>query len=372
MNKRNLIKPSIDLEMDDGMGYTLENKIDTQELRRTLGTFTTGVTVITTVDANGKAYGLTANSFSSVSLDPPLILWSQSLSAPSYPIFRDSLRFAVNILAEDQVNISQCFARGGPDKFSEIDIRMSENGIPLLEGCCAYIECTNHSRVPGGDHSIFLGKVDRIQRTEKAPLVFGGGQYLTALPHPVSMTAVDCEAIGNTNVLAMKLAIPIVAELSKKLDQTLALTVWGNHGPTVVHWEPSTRPVSTNLCTGLVLPTLSSASGRAFLAYLPPSVVSDILEREEPNALSHTMDSILGEIRERGLARVVAVDTFMSMYRSNVSAIAAPVFNSDGTIICTLTVVGQADSLDSDWDATVAQTIKQAAQALSERLGYAR
>src|SRR3954469_18364116 len=90
---------------------------DSLELRRVLGAFVTGVTVITTLDRDGKPHGLTANSFTSVSLDPPLILWSQSLTAPSHPVFRESERFVVNILADDQVEISNRFARGGADKF---------------------------------------------------------------------------------------------------------------------------------------------------------------------------------------------------------------------------------------------------------------
>ena len=89
-----------------------EPAFDARELRNVLSVFVTGVTVITTVDASGKAYGLTANSFSSVSLDPPLILWSQSLNAASFPVFRDAAHFAVSILADDQVEISNGFAKG--------------------------------------------------------------------------------------------------------------------------------------------------------------------------------------------------------------------------------------------------------------------
>ena len=91
----------------------IQQPIDVKEFRRVLGSFVTGVTVITTIDEQGKPHGLTANSFSSVSLDPPLVLWSQSITAPSHAVFRDAQRFVVNILADDQLEISNQFSRGG-------------------------------------------------------------------------------------------------------------------------------------------------------------------------------------------------------------------------------------------------------------------
>ena len=94
--------------------------LDARELRQVLGSFVTGVTVITTVDQEGKRWGLTANSFTSVSLNPPLILWNQSVSAPSHPVFREAQRFAVNILAEDQIDVSRRFAGAAADKFAGV------------------------------------------------------------------------------------------------------------------------------------------------------------------------------------------------------------------------------------------------------------
>lgn len=157
--------------------------IDSRDLRKALGSFVTGVTVITTIDKNGKAYGLTANSFSSVSLNPPLILWSQSLTAPSYPVFRDARRFAVNILAYDQIDISRRFAGSSDDKFTGVAIRAGIGGVPLIEGCTAYLECTVEERFPGGDHAVYLGRVEKIEHSTRISLVFGGGKYLTAQPH---------------------------------------------------------------------------------------------------------------------------------------------------------------------------------------------
>ena len=112
----------------------LARAFDARELRQVLGSFVTGVTVITTVDGDGKPHGLTANSFSSVSLDPPLILWSQSLTAPSHAVFNACDRFAVNILADEQVDVSNRFARGGAEKFASIATRPGLGGVPLIQG----------------------------------------------------------------------------------------------------------------------------------------------------------------------------------------------------------------------------------------------
>src|SRR5690606_2049086 len=135
------------------------------------------------VDASGKYHGLTANSFSSVSLDPPLILWSQSFTAPSHPVFREAERFAVNVLAEDQIEISQRFATRNVDKFAGVVNRLGLGGVPLIAGCAAYIECARETIISGGDHAIFLGRVLRIEKTGRKSLAFGSGRYMTAQPH---------------------------------------------------------------------------------------------------------------------------------------------------------------------------------------------
>lgn len=158
------------------------NALDPLELRRTFGAFTTGVTVITALDGGGTAHGVTVNSFASVSLDPPLILWSQALTAFSYPVFRDAERFVINILAQDQTDVSMRFARAGADKFSGIATRRGMGGVPLIEGCSATLECRREAIYPGGDHAVFLGRVERFERHARPPLVFGGGKYLVAHP----------------------------------------------------------------------------------------------------------------------------------------------------------------------------------------------
>ena len=122
---------------------------DGRELRRVLGTFVTGVTVMTTTDDEGGLHGVTANSFSSVSLDPPLVLWSQAVKTQSDPVFFKAERFAVNILAEDQMELSNRFAKSSQQKFAGLEVDLGLGGIPLLRGCNAWLQCRVVSRLPG-------------------------------------------------------------------------------------------------------------------------------------------------------------------------------------------------------------------------------
>ncbi|UIF87397.1 flavin reductase family protein [Cupriavidus sp. UYPR2.512] len=157
--------------------------IDGLTLRKALGAFPTGVTVMTTLDATGRPCGITVNSFSSVSLTPPLILWSQSLSSRSYPVFRDAGRFVVNILSEHQIPISKQFSTASDDKFRNIVFRPGLGDVPIISSCAANLECVKISAHPEGDHVVYIGRVVRLERSENRPLVFGNGRYLVARAH---------------------------------------------------------------------------------------------------------------------------------------------------------------------------------------------
>ncbi|WP_025597722.1 flavin reductase family protein [Burkholderia sp. WSM2230] len=159
---------------------------DSQSLRKTLGAFTTGVTVITTLDPQGRRFGVTANSFSSVSLDPPLVLWSQSTTSRSHLAFRDTERFVVNILAVDQIHVSDRFARSSDDKFSGIEIDEGLGGLPIIRGASAFLECRKIATYPGGDHVVYIGQVENLFRGERPPLAFRDGKYLTRLAHDLA------------------------------------------------------------------------------------------------------------------------------------------------------------------------------------------
>jgi 3-hydroxy-9,10-secoandrosta-1,3,5(10)-triene-9,17-dione monooxygenase reductase component len=155
-------------------------EFDPRDFRRALGSFATGVTIITTRDAEGEPVGLTVNSFNSVSMNPPLVLWSLANEAMSLPAFRDADYWAVHILATDQEDLSTRFAKRGEDKFADLDIEEGRGGIPLLKGCTARFQCRTASSYQGGDHLIFIGEVLNYDHFENPPLVFHGGRYAHA------------------------------------------------------------------------------------------------------------------------------------------------------------------------------------------------
>ena len=149
-----------------------------RDFRKTLGAFATGITVISALSPEGKPLGVTISSFNSVSLDPPLVLWSLSLKSPNLEAFRNAKHFAVNVLSAKQQHLSDRFASPLTDRFAYIPTRTGESGTPLLEGCCAWFECTNEAHYPGGDHLIFIGRVDYFSKGEAdSPLLFHNGCY---------------------------------------------------------------------------------------------------------------------------------------------------------------------------------------------------
>jgi flavin reductase (DIM6/NTAB) family NADH-FMN oxidoreductase RutF len=153
-----------------------------RELRNALGAFATGVTIITTRSKAGVLAGMTANSFTSVSLNPPLVLWSSSLYAQSLPAFQEGSHFVVNILAYDQIELSNRFAKSHEDKFADVDHIIPESGAPVLIGAAAHLECRNEYRHYGGDHIIFIGYVERFAYTDKPTLLFCRGKYMRGEP----------------------------------------------------------------------------------------------------------------------------------------------------------------------------------------------
>lgn len=153
------------------------------DFRLALGTFATGVTVVTGRDASGALVGLTANSFNSVSLDPPLVLWSLSRRAGSMPVFTRGSHYAIHILAADQIELAQRFATKDIDRFAGLPMVEGAGGAPLLDGAVARFECFNRSQYEEGDHVIFVGEVEHCTRREGVqPLIYHGGRYFTELP----------------------------------------------------------------------------------------------------------------------------------------------------------------------------------------------
>ena len=151
--------------------------VDAREIRNVLGHFATGVTVITTKDSTGKPFGLTVNSFTSLSLNPPLVIVCVDKTVDCYSCFDESKVFAVNVLNEDQEELSRRFATKGIEKFEGIQWRMGENGSPLLDGVIGAIECKVTHSYEGGDHTIFLGEILSATAKGDRPLLFFKGKY---------------------------------------------------------------------------------------------------------------------------------------------------------------------------------------------------
>ena len=161
----------------------LAPSFSTRDFRAALGMFATGVTIVTARDAAGAPVGLTANSFNSVSLSPPLVLWSLARSATSMPHFERGSHYAINILAAEQHLLAERFASKSVDRFEGLTFGEGAGGAPILEGAVAVFECFNRSRYEEGDHVIFVGEVERCRwRAGAQPLIFHGGRYFTELP----------------------------------------------------------------------------------------------------------------------------------------------------------------------------------------------
>jgi len=152
--------------------------IDPHRLRHALGRFATGVTIVTTLAPDGRPLGLTVNSFNSLSLEPPLVLWSLRRSSGSLGVFRAAPRFAVNVLTEGQAELSRQFASRGEHRFDPpCWQRDGDTGLPLLAGAAASFVCETAARHEAGDHELFIGRVLSLVESHEAPLLFYGGRY---------------------------------------------------------------------------------------------------------------------------------------------------------------------------------------------------
>jgi flavin reductase (DIM6/NTAB) family NADH-FMN oxidoreductase RutF/DNA-binding IclR family transcriptional regulator len=350
---------------------------DSRQLRTVLGTFTTGVTIVTTHDAAGADYGVTANSFSSVSLDPPLVLWSQVLTSKSFPAFRDNDHFAVNILADDQVAVANHFAKSKEDKFAELEFSRGLGGVPVLQGTVAHFECVKVAAYEAGDHMIFLGRVERVSHSGRRPLAFAHGRYMVPYAHdlgPVSLREVKAPLAGCNAVAKAMDALPSIS--ASVGGFTVGLAVWGNHGPTIVRWHQGVNAVQEHLRTGLVMSTTRTATGIAFAAFLSPEVTEAFVNEdlrlfrvadEDEQEQRRAFDSVIVAAKASGFARAADIQP-SSLIRVVANAFSAPVYDSDGDMICALSVAGEASLLAPDPDGAIPQALLCAARALTTEL----
>lgn len=244
-----------------------------RDFRDALSTFATGVTIVTTRGLDGEPVGMTASSFNSVSTDPPLILWSVTKTALSAEAFRQAKNFAVHILATDQTDLSNLFAKSGADKFGGCDYRLDQGSVPVLTGCATRFDCTNWAVYEGGDHWIIIGHVDAIERNKKEGLVFGGGGYAIASPltTPTGESATHLEGESAAESL-------IFYHLSRAYHQM------GHH----IH--QAVRDAGLTLAEWRILASLYGEVSLSFFelsarTYLDPQSLSDIITSLESEGL---------------------------------------------------------------------------------------
>jgi len=159
----------------------MTGSIDPKRFRQALGAFTTGVTIVTTVDASGADVGVTANSFNSVSLDPPMVLWSIAKTSTNIDAFIAAQHFAVHVLASDQDALATRFSKRGIDRFAGLQPARGPGGVALLDGCTARFQCRMAFQYEGGDHVILVGEVLAYDHEEREPLVFKSGRFAYAV-----------------------------------------------------------------------------------------------------------------------------------------------------------------------------------------------
>jgi DNA-binding IclR family transcriptional regulator len=188
--------------------------------------------------------------------------------------------------------------------------------------------------------------------------------------------SIDLGASSLGHVRAVRMASGHARALAAELALTVGVGVWGNHGPTMVHWEESTHPVSVNLRTGLVLPVLDSATGLALAAHLPRALSRSHIEQELEAQRGQTslrswndVECALAAVQQQGVARTLTDEAFTAMYGSQVNAVSAPVFGPDGMVALALTVLGRACEAPPDWHERVSVPLKRTADALSATLG---
>ncbi|WP_202390131.1 flavin reductase family protein [Tsuneonella aeria] len=224
----------------------MSGAIDQNEFRSALGAFATGVTIVTATDKAQGDVGVTANSFNSVSLDPPMVLWSLARKSSSLPVFEAADHFAVHVLASDQEALSNRFARGtSAEKFAGLEFERGAGGSPLLTGTAARFECRMAYRYDGGDHVIFVGQVEAFERSDRPALLFHSGRYALAARRAANLEQAQPEAatadrfgedflgylLGRAHYQAYGRIRPVLERLELSLVDHFALSVLGLRGP---------------------------------------------------------------------------------------------------------------------------------------------
>ncbi|HSV35498.1 MAG TPA: flavin reductase family protein [Ramlibacter sp.] len=214
---------------------------DLRAFRRCLAQFGTGVTVMTAA-AGDERVGVTVNSFSSLSLEPPLVTWAIKHDSGSRRVFENAGAFAVNILAADQIDVSRCFAAPSNDKFAQVAWRTGACGAPLIDNVLATLECETEAMHEGGDHLLFVGRVKQFSRFDKEPLLFVQGRYGVAVDHPGLKAAPEGAAAavaeGTSLMVLLLFAYQAMSEKFEARRQAVGLTLAQSRVVAVLYQHP--------------------------------------------------------------------------------------------------------------------------------------
>ena len=294
---------------------------DVLSFRRALSAFPTGVAVVTTSAGDGRPRGVTVSSFNSVSLEPPLVLWSQHVKAASHPDFSTAGTFTVNVLATHQADISDRFGRPGDDKFARTAWHRAETSAVIIDGCSAWFECIRARNVEGGDHTIYLGRVTRVAVSGRAPLLFAGRRYLAAQTLPQAANTVEVELLPTA--------------VQQAMDELATLTQWGvylsrlvDEVHVVVGTDSQDVYFSRHLYPGMPLPLEGTSGGLAFLAF---GKVQENVKRSADNA------AILADAASRGVVHLTH-NTVPGLNLFDMEALSVPIYDRANAMLYALTI----------------------------------
>ena len=376
---------------------------DGQKFRQVLGHFPTGVAVVTGLDADGQPAGMAVGSFSSVSLDPPLVAFMPDKSSTSWPRFRDSGSFCVNILGADQESVCRAFASRGGDKFAALSWQPAGSGSPLLDGVLAWIDCDTEVVHEAGDHFIVIGRVRELDiGTPALPLVFFQGGY----GRFSSLSLAAWESDLGVQMRSADLARPHMEALADELDAESVASAIVGEDMVLVARAGTLRTQRLPTAVGQRIP-FEPPLGTAFVAWATDAAKETWLRRLGSDATPETrevLERTLGEVRDAGYAigrgarwhteaaEVLTKDdpdhdrdeTAAQMHRliqllppdyesptvptDDVRTINVPVFGPGGVVVLVLSVtVGGRRSLTADLPWTV-ERLKSAASAVTKAL----
>lgn len=275
-----------------------------KEFRSALSQFATGVTIVTSVDGSGSPVGMTASSFNSVSMDPPLILWSVSKDALSGDAFRTAPAFSVHVLSSGQAALSNHFAQRGIDKFKDVPHEIGPGGVPILRDAACRFDCERWAVYEGGDHWIIVGEVKGIHQAPREGLVFSGGSYATATPLRIPEPGEESTGTGQSPIdgLLVYNLSRAYHQMTRQFHKTITRS-----GMTVSQWRvlASLHGRETREFTDLVART-----------FVEPDVLPDLLEGLEEKGLCQVSSSGGGTLVTGTQSGHETVERFFELGRS--------------------------------------------------------